>query len=101
MLQDIAILTGGVVISEEVGLSLETAEIEHLGTAKKVTIGKENTVIVDGAGDKASIEARVESIRRQVEESTSDYDKENFKSVWQNYQAVLQSSRWVRQLKLR
>ncbi|MPW53922.1 chaperonin GroL [Moraxella catarrhalis] len=76
MLQDIAILTGGVVISEEVGLSLETAEIEHLGTAKKVTIGKENTVIVDGAGDKASIEARVESIRRQVEESTSDYDKE-------------------------
>ena len=55
MLQDIAILTGGVVISEEVGLSLETAEIEHLGTAKKVTIGKENTVIVDGAGDKAAL----------------------------------------------
>ncbi|MFB6347995.1 chaperonin GroEL [Moraxella marmotae] len=76
MLQDIAILTGGVVISEEVGLSLEAAEIAHLGTAKKVTIGKENTVIVDGAGDKADIEARVESIRRQVEESTSDYDKE-------------------------
>ncbi|OOR82984.1 chaperonin GroEL [Moraxella canis] len=76
MLQDIAILTGGVVISEEVGLSLESAEIEHLGTAKKVTIGKENTVIVDGAGDKADIEARVESIRRQAEESTSDYDKE-------------------------
>ncbi|OOS07187.1 chaperonin GroEL [Moraxella cuniculi] len=76
MLQDIAILTGGVVISEEVGLSLEAAEIEHLGTAKKVTIGKENTVIVDGAGDKAAIDARVESIRRQVEESTSEYDKE-------------------------
>lgn len=76
MLQDIAILTGGVVISEEVGLSLESAEIEHLGTAKKVTIGKENTVIVDGAGDKTDIEARVESIRRQAEESTSDYDKE-------------------------
>lgn len=76
MLQDIAILTGGKVISEEVGLSLESAEIEHLGTAKKVTIGKENTVIVDGAGDKTDIEARVESIRRQAEESTSDYDKE-------------------------
>ncbi|MDO5651568.1 MAG: chaperonin GroEL [Moraxella sp.] len=76
MLQDIAILTGGTVISEEVGLSLETAELTHLGTAKKVTVGKENTVIVDGAGDKTSIESRVESIRRQVEESTSDYDKE-------------------------
>ena len=76
MLQDIAILTGGVVISEEVGLSLETAELEHLGTAKKVTVGKENTVIVDGAGNKADIDARVESIRRQVEEATSDYDKE-------------------------
>ncbi len=76
MLQDIAILTGGVVISEEVGLSLETAEIAHLGTAKKVTIGKENTVIVDGAGDKAAIDARVDVIRHQIEESTSDYDKE-------------------------
>ena len=76
MLQDIAILTGGTVISEEVGLSLETATLEHLGSAKKITVGKENTVIVDGAGDKAQIDSRVESIRRQVEESTSDYDKE-------------------------
>ncbi len=76
MLQDIAILTGGVVISEEVGLSLETAEIAHLGTAKKITVGKENTVIVDGAGNKADIDARVESIKRQAEESTSDYDRE-------------------------
>ena len=76
MLQDIAILTGGVVISEEVGLSLESAELEHLGTAKKVTVGKENTVIVDGAGNKADIDARVESIRHQAEEATSDYDKE-------------------------
>ncbi len=76
MLQDIAILTGGTVISEEVGLSLETATVEQLGTAKKVTVGKENTVIVDGAGEKSDIDARVESIRRQVEESTSDYDKE-------------------------
>ena len=76
MLQDIAILTGGTVISEEVGLSLETANVEQLGTAKKITVGKENTVIVDGAANKADIDARVESIRRQVEQSTSDYDKE-------------------------
>ncbi|PNK60119.1 chaperonin GroEL [Psychrobacter sp. FDAARGOS_221] len=76
MLHDIAILTGGTVISEEVGLSLETATLEHLGTAKKVTVGKENTVIVDGAGSKADIEARIDSINRQIEESTSDYDKE-------------------------
>ncbi|MBP2281554.1 chaperonin GroEL [Psychrobacter sp. PL15] len=76
MLQDIATLTGGTVISEEIGLSLETATLEQLGTAKKVTVGKENTVIVDGAGNKADIDARVESILRQSEESTSDYDKE-------------------------
>ena len=76
MLKDIATLTGGTVISEEIGLSLETATLEQLGTAKKVTIGKENTVIVDGAGNSADIENRVESIKRQVEESTSDYDKE-------------------------
>ncbi len=76
MLEDIATLTGGTVISEEIGLSLETATLEQLGTAKKVTIGKENTVIVDGAGNSADIENRVESIKRQVEESTSDYDKE-------------------------
>ena len=76
MLQDIATLTGGTVISEEIGLSLETATLEQLGTAKKVTIGKENTVIVDGAGEKTAIDERVDSIRRQVEESTSDYDKE-------------------------
>ena len=76
MLEDIATLTGGTVISEEIGLSLETATLEQLGTAKKVTVGKENTVIVDGAGNKADIENRVESINRQIEESTSDYDKE-------------------------
>ncbi|WP_416381512.1 chaperonin GroEL [Moraxella sp. 7624LN] len=76
MLQDIAILTGGIVISEEVGLSLETATVEHLGTAKKITVGKENTVIVDGAGEKSQIDSRVDAIKRQIEESTSDYDKE-------------------------
>lgn len=76
MLEDIATLTGGTVISEEIGLSLETATLEQLGTAKKVTVGKENTVIVDGAGNTADIDNRVESINRQIEESTSDYDKE-------------------------
>ncbi|GGB83334.1 60 kDa chaperonin [Marinobacterium zhoushanense] len=76
MLQDIAILTGGQVISEEVGLSLETTGLEHLGTAKRVNITKENTTIVDGAGSKADIDARVQQIRVQIEETTSDYDRE-------------------------
>ncbi|AWF80318.1 chaperonin GroEL [Microbulbifer sp. EKSA008] len=76
MLQDIAILTGGTVISEEVGLELEGTTLEHLGTAKRVTLSKENTVIVDGAGNVKDIEARVSQIRAQIEESSSDYDKE-------------------------
>ncbi len=76
MLQDIAVLTGGTVISEEVGLSLEKATISDLGTAKKITIEKENTTIIDGAGKSADIKGRIESIRQQVEEATSDYDKE-------------------------
>ena len=76
MLEDIAILTGATVISEEVGLSLEKATLEDLGTAKRITVNKENTVIVDGAGEPAKIKARVEQIRRQIEDSTSDYDKE-------------------------
>ncbi|MDH4557177.1 chaperonin GroEL [Pseudomonas sp. BN417] len=76
MLQDIAILTGGTVISEEVGLSLESASLEHLGNAKRVVLSKENTTIIDGAGAQADIEARVAQIRKQVEETTSDYDRE-------------------------
>jgi chaperonin GroEL len=76
MLQDIAILTGATVISEEVGLNLEGATINDLGTARKVTVGKENTVIVDGAGQAADIQSRVATIRRQIEEATSDYDRE-------------------------
>ncbi|AUM73270.1 chaperonin GroEL [Paracoccus jeotgali] len=76
MLQDIAILTGGQVISEDLGMKLENVTIDMLGTAKKVTINKDNTTIVDGAGDKAEIEARVSQIRQQIEETTSDYDKE-------------------------
>jgi len=76
MLEDIAVLTGGVVISEEVGLSLEKAEIDQLGTAKRVQINKENTTIIDGAGDEAQIKARVAQIRAQAEDATSDYDRE-------------------------
>ena len=76
MLQDIAILTGGTVIAEEVGLSLEKATLEDLGQAKRIEIGKENTTIIDGFGDATQIEARVAEIRQQIETATSDYDKE-------------------------
>nr|VFK36825.1 MAG: chaperonin GroEL [Candidatus Kentron sp. SD]VFK40629.1 MAG: chaperonin GroEL [Candidatus Kentron sp. SD]VFK78023.1 MAG: chaperonin GroEL [Candidatus Kentron sp. SD] len=76
MLQDMAILTGGTVIAEEIGLTLEKASLDDLGTAKKIVITKENTTIVDGAGSKADIEARVTQIRQQIEETTSDYDRE-------------------------
>ena len=76
MLQDLAILTGGQVISEEVGMSLEAASIDELGSAKRVQITKENTTVIDGAGSKADIEGRVNQIRVQIDEATSDYDKE-------------------------
>jgi chaperonin GroEL len=76
MLEDIAILTGGTVIAEEVGLSLEKATLKDLGRAKRIEIEKENTTLIDGAGDKAGIEGRVKNIRTQIEEATSDYDKE-------------------------
>ena len=76
MLQDLAILTGGQVISEEVGMSLEAASIDDLGSAKRVQITKENTTVIDGAGSKADIEGRVSQIRVQIDEATSDYDKE-------------------------
>lgn len=76
MLEDIAILTGATVISEEVGLSLEKATLDDLGSAKKIQVAKENTTIIDGAGQKANIEARVKQIRSQIDEATSDYDKE-------------------------
>ncbi|BEV08703.1 MULTISPECIES: chaperonin GroEL [unclassified Methylophilus] len=76
MLEDIAILTGATVVSEETGMQLEKVSIEHLGRAKRVEIHKENTVIIDGAGDQAKIKARVQSIQTQIQETTSDYDKE-------------------------
>ncbi len=76
MMEDISILTGGKLISEDLGMKLENVNIKMLGTAKKVTISKENTVIIDGAGSKADIEARCSQIRAQIDESSSDYDKE-------------------------
>jgi chaperonin GroEL len=76
MLEDIAILTGGEVISEDLGIKLENIEMDMLGTAKRVSITKENTTVVDGAGEKADIEARVAQIKAQIEETTSDYDRE-------------------------
>jgi len=76
MLEDIAILTNGTVIAEELGLKLENATIKDLGRAKRIEVAKEDTTIIDGAGEKASIEARVKNIRKQIEEATSDYDKE-------------------------
>ena len=76
MLQDIAVLTGGTVISEEVGLSLETATLDDLGTAKRVQISKENTTIIDGAGKAGDIQGRVKQIEAQIEETSSDYDRE-------------------------
>ncbi|AHG73690.1 60 kDa chaperonin [Mannheimia sp. USDA-ARS-USMARC-1261] len=76
MLQDIAILTAGTVISEEIGMELEKATLEELGQAKRVVISKDNTTIIDGIGDETQIKGRVAQIRQQIEDSTSDYDKE-------------------------
>lgn len=76
MLQDLAILTGGTVISEEVGLTLEGASIDDLGTAKRVVISKDNTTVVDGSGAKADIDARIKQIRQEIEDTSSDYDRE-------------------------
>ena len=76
MLEDIAVLTGGTVIAEEVGLKLETVTLEMLGQAKRIEVGKENTIIIDGAGVEANIKSRITQIKAQIEESTSDYDKE-------------------------
>ena len=76
MLEDVAVLTGGTVISEEIGLSLEKAELSQLGTAKRIQITKDNTTIIDGAGSEEAIKGRVAQLRAQAEESTADYDKE-------------------------
>jgi len=84
MLEDIAILTGGTVIAEEVGLTLEKVTLEHLGRAKRIEVAKEDTTVIDGAGSEDTIKGRVSLIRKQIEEATSDYDRENCKSVQPN-----------------
>jgi Chaperonin GroEL (HSP60 family) len=76
MLEDIAVLTGGRLISEDLGIKLENIKLDDMGRAKRVTIDKENTTIVEGEGKKADIQGRVAQIRRQIEETTSDYDRE-------------------------
>src|SRR5512136_3479294 len=76
MLDDIAILTGGQLISDELGIKLESISVKDLGSAKRIVIDKDNTTIVDGAGERKDIEARVKQIRTQIEETTSDYDRE-------------------------
>ena len=76
MLEDIAILTGGTVIAEEVGLNLEKVTLENLGQAKRIEVGKENTTIIDGAGSENNIKVRIDQIKKQVEEASSDYDRE-------------------------
>ena len=76
LLQDIAVLTGGQVISEDLGIKLENVELKDLGSCKTVKIGKDDTIIVDGAGAKSAIDGRVNQIRAQIEETTSDYDRE-------------------------
>merc|ERR1712072_994241 len=76
MLEDIAILTGATVIAEEVGLTLESTKIEHLGTANRVQITKDNTTVIDGSGKKSNIDSRVAQIKKQIEEATSNYDRE-------------------------
>lgn len=76
MLEDIAILTGGTVIAEEVGLKLENVKLEDLGSAKRIEVGKENTIIIDGAGHEGNIKSRITQIKTQIEEATSDYDRE-------------------------
>ena len=99
MLEDIAILTGGTVVSEEVGIELKDATMDMLGRAKSVKVEKENTVIVDGAGDKAAIKARVGQIKSQIEETTSDFDREKLQERLANYLVVLQLSVLVQQQK--
>ena len=84
MLEDIAILTGGTVIAEEVGLKLENVTLENLGQAKRIEVGKENTIIIDGAGAEANIKSRIAQIKTQIEEATSDYDREKLQNAWLN-----------------
>ena len=89
MLQDIAILTGGQVISTELGFELKETTLNQLGRAKQVKVTKENTIIVDGAGDKEDIKARTAQIKAAIEVTTSDFDRENFRNALPSLPAVL------------
>src|SRR5947199_9540209 len=89
MLEDIAVLTGGRLISEDLGIKLENIKLEDLGRAKRVTIDKENTTIVEGEGKKADIQGRVAQIRRQIEETTSEYDVDDCHNVCELRHAIL------------
>jgi chaperonin GroEL len=89
MLEDLAVLTGGQVISEELGIKLENVTLDMLGTAKRVEITKELTTVIDGAGEKDAIDGRIGQIKAQIEETTSDYDKENSRSALPSFPAVL------------
>jgi len=88
MLQDLSILTGAEFISEEVGKTLDAVELSNLGSAKKVIVTKEKTIIVEGKGTKKAIEKRIKEIKAQIEATTSDYDKENYKRGWQRFPEV-------------
>src|SRR6478752_4743941 len=101
MLEDIAILTGGTVIAEELGLKLENAQLKDLGRAKRVEVAKETTTLIDGAGKEENIKARVEAIRKQVQEATSDTTRRSCRSAWRSWPAALPSSRSARPLKSR
>ena len=95
MLEDIAILTGATVISEEVGLALETAQLEHLGTAKRVTLSKDTTTVIDGTGTKEAITSRVQALRKQIEDTKSDYDREKLQERVAKLAGGVLSSKWV------
>ena len=99
MLEDIAVLTGATVITEDLGLELKDATMAALGQASKVTVDKDSTVIVEGAGSAEAIANRVNLIKSQLETTTSEFDRENFKSVWLNCQVGLQLLRSARPLK--
>jgi len=91
MLDDIAILTGGKVISEDLGIKLENVKLEDLGSARRVTLDKETTTIIDGGGDAKDIQARVKTLKAQIEDTSSDYDPKNFRNAWRNSSAALPS----------
>jgi len=99
MLEDIAVLTGGRVITEDLGIKLENVDIADLGSAKSVRIDKESTTVIEGAGTSDSISGHMNQIRRQIDETTSDYDREKLQSVLPSWPAVWPSSTSVRRPK--